>query len=87
MANPSNYAAKTVSVATSATALAAQNLNRDGLILFNQGSATARIYFDTATDAYIELESNKTLHFPAAPSNAVNAVTASGTALITVMEG
>ena len=82
----SNYKSTVVSVTTSETELAAADNNRTAMILFNQGSSTIQVYFDSNNTAYFEIEANKGLYFPQPPRNQVQARTASGTATVSVLE-
>ncbi len=87
MPNSSNFTSVTVTVGTSETELAAYNEERESMILFNQGGEDIKFYFDDAA-AYVLLESGKGMHFGnIAPVNELNAVTDSGTSVVTVMEG
>lgn len=85
--NPSNYISTLVTATTAGVVLSAFDENRTALILFNQGPEVARLYFDANSTIYFELAVGDGMDFPAVPINGVSAKTASGTTVVSVLEG
>lgn len=82
----SNYSSALVTATTGGVELSAQNQNRTAFILFNQGPSAARVYFDGNSTMYYEIAIGEGMTFPEPPINQVNALTASGTAVVSVLE-
>jgi len=87
MIKSTNYRSSTTSVNTSGVVLSAFDEYREAMILSNNGTSDALVYFDNSDTNYFVLKSGTVLHFPVAPLNAVYAKTESGTTDIAVLEG
>lgn len=86
MSKFNNFKSSIVAVTTSATQLLPRNKNRTALILFNQGAENLNWYFDDSSTVYFTLEPGKGMYFPDAPINQIQAVSASGSVNVSVME-
>lgn len=87
MSKFNNFKSSVVAVTTSETQLLPRNNNRTALILFNQGSENINWYFEDNSTMYFTLEAGKGMYFPDAPTNQIQAVSASGSVNVSVMEG
>ena len=85
--NASNYTGEVITVTTATTQLVPLNANRNALILFNQGTENAKVFFQADDTVYFVLESGKGMYFPHVPMNRIQAKVDSGSTAVTVMEG